>query len=167
MKHAEGCVHGQRNIAMDPGNFYNGPMNGIANFLAGIAHGPAPAPAARPAAQDPIQEVPAIQMPAQNVHGFNAWGINAAMQQLQAHIQGLIGDRDPDNAAPARQPLAELPIPPPVLRPIAGNAPPQPHINRVDRGNPVDGEQHGNVNITRQPIAGGARRRFPLRRRAG
>jgi hypothetical protein len=66
MQHADGCRHARQNIAMEPENYYDGPMNGIANFVAGVFHGAGrgPAPAATPVQQNHIHQQPAVQMPA-------------------------------------------------------------------------------------------------------
>ena len=128
---------------MDPGNFYNGPINGIVNYVAGVFHefGQDPAPA--PALQIHVHQQPAAQMPApqnqlpvrfgrdilnhENAQaqngGFGVWNVNLASQRLQAQFQEVIRGTGPDRAAPHQAlwqlmggnaaPLREAPIPVP------------------------------------------------------
>jgi hypothetical protein len=55
MRHADSCPHGHQNIAGDPGNYFDGPLNALQNFFIG---GPAP----QVAAQQPVaQPAPVIR----------------------------------------------------------------------------------------------------------
>jgi hypothetical protein len=120
MQHANGCKHGRQNIAMDPRNFYNGPINGIVNFVAGVFHEFGQDPAPTPALQIHVYQQPAAQMLAPqnqlpvrfgrdnlnhgNVQaqngGFGGWNVNLAFQRLQAQFQEVIRGSGLDRAAP-------------------------------------------------------------------
>lgn len=114
MQHAPDCMHGLRNIAQDPGNYYNGPMNGVMNALQnglpipippaqpippaipGLAPAPQDAQAAHAGHANVLQQLPLPNH--QNLQiGFN-WNMQDEMQHMNpvaTAFQGNVAPQPP------------------------------------------------------------------------